>query len=89
MAEKSGGPQPKRPKMDCLIHCPDDDSNLLAPTDIDSWKTLLKVADIRGHRPILELAIDLPEGSIPPVLYHRKCHSIFTMRKLLQNPDSK
>ena len=84
MAEQStSGPQPKRPRIDCLIHCSDDDSNLVAPKDPDSWDTLLRAAEIRGHRPILDLAEDLPEGSIPSVLYHRKCRSIFTMKKEL------
>ncbi|MEQ2279913.1 hypothetical protein AMECASPLE_014142 [Ameca splendens] len=56
----------------------------MAPKDPDSWKTLLRAAEIRGHRPIPVLAKDLPEGSILSVLYHRKYYSIFTMKKELK-----
>ncbi len=70
---------------ECLIHCPDDDSNLVAHTNIYSWNTLLRAAKIRGYSPILDLAKDLPEGSIPSVLYHRKCLSIFIVKMLLDS----
>lgn len=53
--------------------------------NIDSWNTLLRAAKIRGYSSILDLAKDLPGGSIPSVLYHRKCRSIFTMKKLLDS----
>ncbi|KAI0207394.1 hypothetical protein LSAT2_007927, partial [Lamellibrachia satsuma] len=32
---------------------------------------------------IVDMSKDLPEGEIPAVFYHRKCRSIFTMKKLL------
>ena len=79
----TSGTQAKHPRMDCIIHCSDDDSNLVAPQNIDSWNTLLRAAEIRGCSPIIDLAKELPEGSVPSVLYHRKCHSIFTMKKYL------
>ena len=71
--------------MDCLIHCSDDTSTLLAPTNLESWNALLRAATIRGYTPILNLAKDLPEGRMPDILYHRKCRSIFTMKKLLDS----
>lgn len=75
----------KRSRMDCIIHCSDEDSNshLVSPKNLDSWKTLLRAAEIRGHIQILDIAKELSEREIPPVLYHRKCRSIFTMKKLL------
>lgn len=57
----------------------------MTPTNIDSWNTLFRAAKIRGYSPILDLDKDQPEGSIPSVLYHRKCRSIFTMKKLLDS----
>ena len=76
----------KRARMACVIHCSDEASdNLVSPQNLDSWKSLLRAAEIRQHEPILELARDLPEGEIPPVQYHRKCRSIFTMKKLLDS----
>ncbi|KAK9539538.1 hypothetical protein VZT92_004638 [Zoarces viviparus] len=72
--------------MDCAIHCSDEEADAtLVPQNIDSWKTLLRAAEIRKHAPILNMAKDLPEGEIPPVQYHRKCRSIFTMKKLLDS----
>ena len=79
----TSGPQSKRARMDCVIHCTDDDSHLVQVQDMDSWKTLLKAAEIRDHKPLLDVAKDLQEGTLPSVSYHRKCRSIFTMKKLL------
>ena len=71
----------KRPRLTCIIHCSDDTDNLITPKSVDSWNTLLRAAQIRQHDPILELAKDTPEGEIPALNYHRKCRSIFTMKK--------
>lgn len=79
----NNSPQPKQPKMECIIHCSDDRENLVSLQDIDSWKTLLRAAQLRNHAPILDTANVIPEGQIPPIYYHRKCRSIFTMKKLL------
>ena len=77
------GAAPERTRRECLIHCPYEDQNasLIAPKDINSWKSLLRAAEIRQHAPILHIAKDLPDDIIPPVTYHRKCRSIFTMKK--------
>ncbi|KAG0711467.1 hypothetical protein GWK47_020543 [Chionoecetes opilio] len=74
-------PTPKRPRLECIIHCSDDNENLISPQTVDSWKTLLRAAQIRRHEPILELAEYTLEGEIPALNYHRKCRSIFTMKK--------
>ena len=66
-----------------VIHCSNDDSNLVVPMNIESWNILLRAAKIRGHSPILDLAKDLPEGGIPTILYHRNCRGIFTLKKTL------
>ena len=78
--------QTKRPRFDtCIIHCSDDESLLISPKDLDSWKSLLKAATIRNHRPLLDLAENVKEGEIPHVSYHRKCRSLFTMKRDLES----
>ena len=42
-------------KKKCIIHCTDDSSDLVNPKDEESWKTLLRAAEIRNHQEILEL----------------------------------
>ena len=44
---------------------------------------MLRAAEIRNHQEILELSKSLSEGEVPLIYYHRKCRSIFTMKKLL------
>ena len=67
----------------CAIHCTDDTSELVSPRDVDSWKTLVRAAEIRNHADLMGLARTTPEGEVPRVWYHRKCRSIFTLKKLL------
>ena len=76
----------KRVRIDCIIHCSDDDSDVLvSPQDLNSWNTLLRAAEIRQHDPVLEAAKGLEEGEIPHIHYHRKCRSLFTMKKALDS----
>lgn len=80
----------KRARTNCIIHCSADDSDALVyPQDLNSWKSLLRAAEIRQHTPVLDLAVDLEEGKIPDVQYHRKCRSIFTMKRDLDSILSK
>ncbi len=75
----------KRPRYEtCVIHCSDDESLLISPKDLDSWNSLLVVAEIRNHRQLLDLAENAMEGEIPPASYHRKCRSLFTMKRELK-----
>ena len=62
---------------------------MVSSQNFNSWKTLLRAAEIRKHAPILDVAKDLPDGEIPAVQYHRKCHSVFTMKKLLDSSIAK
>ena len=84
--EGSSGTQPfKRLRLGCIIHCSNDETDkLTSPENVDSWKTLLNAAEIRNHGPLLEIAKGLHEDEIPNIQYHRKCRSIFTMKKLLE-----
>ena len=90
-AEVGGAHPRKRAHKDCFVHCSNEgpDSKLIKPQDLNSWLTLLKAAEIRKHAPVLELVKDLPNGAIPEVYYHRKCRSIFTMKKLLDSMRQK
>ena len=70
-------------KKKCIIYCTDDSSDLVNPKDEESWKTLLRAAEIRNHQEIVELSKSLSDGEVPLIDYHRKCRRIFTMKKLL------
>ena len=50
----------------------------------ESWSTLVRAAAVRKHKPLLDIAETLNEGEIPSIYYHRKCRSVFTMKKLLE-----
>ena len=77
--------QTKRPRCErCIIHCSDDESLLISPKDLDSWKSLLRAASIRNHVPLHDLAENAKDGEIRPVTYHRKCRSLFTMKRELE-----
>ena len=61
----------------CIIHCTDDNTTLISPNSLDSWKTLQKAGEIRDHEGILSVQVaddQIPNG----VFYHRKCRSTFT-----------
>ena len=78
--------QTERPRFEtCIIHCSDDESLLISSKDLGFWKSLLKAASIRNHRPLLDLAENAKEGEIPHVSYHRKFRSLFTMKKDLES----
>ena len=66
---------------ECIIHCTDNDTELVTPKD-ESWSTLVRAAAVRKHKPLLDIAEILNEGEIPNIYYHRKCRSVFTMKKL-------
>ena len=84
------GQTKRRPRFDtCIIHCSDDESLLISPKDLDSWKSLLKAATVRNHRALLNLAENVKEGEIPHVSYHRKCRSLFTMKRDLESISQK
>ena len=68
---------------ECNIHCTDDDTELVRPKDEESWNTL-RAAAVRKHKPLLDIAETLNEGEILSIYYHRKCRSLFTMKKLLE-----
>ena len=61
----------------CIIHCADENTTLISPNSLDSWKTLQKAGQIRDHEGILSVQVaddQIPNG----VFYHCKCRSTFT-----------
>ena len=60
------------------------DDRLVSPQTYESWHTLLEAAKVRSHEPIISIAEDLVENELPNVYYHRKCRSIFTMKRDLK-----
>ena len=67
-------------RSNCIIRCTNESGELTALHDIQSWKSLLKAAEIRQYKPILDLVETLKDEEIPDICYHRKCRSIFTMK---------
>ena len=67
----------------CLIPCSDHDGALISPNSVESWRTLREAAELRHHKDILVIRVNSPD-EIPEVYYHRKCRSIFTMKRDLK-----
>ena len=71
-------------RCECIIHCTNDNTELVRPKDEESWSTLVRAAAVCKHKPLLDIAETINEGEIPSIYYHRKFHSVFTMKKLLE-----
>ena len=67
-----------------MIHFSDDDGALVSPNSVESWETLKKAAEIRQHEGILNVKVTSPDEIPDGVFYHRKCRSIFTMKRDLE-----
>ena len=65
----------------CIICPTETDGHLITPQTHESWQTLLKAAEIRDYAPITDAAKQVQENEIPKVHYHRKCRSVFTMKR--------
>ncbi len=74
-------------KEQCIIHqtiTTEDDDHLVSPQKYNSWLTLLEAAKVRNYRPVLNVAEQVGEGEVPKIFYHRKCRSIFSMKRDLE-----
>ena len=56
--------------------------------DQASWETLLNAAKIRKFEPLIELDKNLGQSNIPAIKYHRKCRSLFTLKRDFQKLNS-
>ncbi|XP_019613858.1 PREDICTED: uncharacterized protein LOC109461832 [Branchiostoma belcheri] len=81
---EEGSKKRQRKENQCAIHCTDETTSLASLKDLDSWKTLLNAAVIRNHKGILDIAKTVKEGELPQISYHRKCRSIFTLKRDLE-----
>ena len=69
---------------ECIIHCSDSSDALVTLESHTSWQTLLNAAQIRNHDRILELSKYVTPAELPYLQYHRKCRSLFTMKRDLE-----
>ena len=69
----------------CILHSKtvqtDSDDHLISPQSYESWLTLFEAAKIRKFTPVLDVTQNLEESEVPSIFYHRKCRSIFTMKR--------
>ena len=69
---------------DCIIHCNTGNASddLASLQDARSWQALLRAATIREYEPVTELGDDYTGNEFPEwIKYHRRCRSIFTMKR--------
>ena len=64
------------------------EEHLVELKDRASWETLLNAAKIRKFKVVIEIDKNLGESDIPAVKYHRKCRSLFTLKRDLQKLNS-
>ena len=69
---------------ECIIHCTDDDTELVRPKDEESWSTLVRAAAVHKYKPLFDIDETFNEKEISSIYYRRKCPSVFTMKKLLE-----
>ena len=88
--KKEYGPESKRYReyppaciLDCCYVADADNVVLTSPIDLESWKTLVSAAQIRNYQPVLDIVFNTNDEQIPSIFYHRKCRSLFTMKKAL------
>ena len=54
-----------------------------------SWLALLEAAKVRNYQAVLDVAKTVDENHIPNIAYHRKCRSLFTMKRDLESIKQK
>lgn len=86
MEKEKGMPEDK-----CIIHhaSSGSDTHLVCPKTYESWLSLLEASKVRNHTAVLEVAQSLGEKEIPKIYYHRKCWSLFTMKRHLDTLKQK
>ena len=65
--ESSSQPQKKQQKIycDCIIHCSDSTNKLVSPESLESWNVVLRAAEIRNHKAVLDVAKEIDSSSDP------------------------
>ena len=78
----------EKDKRQCIIHyavCDKEEKHLVSPKEISSWLALLEAAKVQSHQAVLDVAKTVNENQIPSIAYHRKCRSLFTMKRDLES----
>lgn len=57
------------------------EQNLVKLSSETSWKTLLQAAERRNFQPILDISSTVTDGEYPFLKYHKKCRSMFTLKR--------
>ena len=65
----------------CVIHCTDSNDRLVRPEILESWRSLLAGARRLGNLDILEEANRIDDGEVGEIWYHRRCRSVFLLKK--------
>ena len=80
----------EKDKRQCIIHYAvydKEEEHLVSPNDISSWLALLEAAKVQSHQAVLDIAKTVDENHIPSIAYHRKCRSLFTMKRDLESSN--
>ena len=51
------------------------------PETLESWNVILRAAEIRNHKAVLNVAKEIDSSTVQDITYHRLCHSIFILKK--------
>ncbi len=73
----------------CASNSSEKEDHLAMVKTFNSWQTLYEAARVRIHASILEVAKQLLEKEIPNIRYHRKCRSLFTIKRDLETMKRK
>jgi len=65
----------------CMLKPTEKEGHLVCPQTHESWETLFEAAKVRMYNPIINAAKSLGDNEIPKIYYHRKCRSVFTMKR--------
>ena len=73
-------------RNDCLniVHCTTDSGDLYSVQDLQSWKTLVRAAEVRQYAPTLDHAKTVGGEELSTITYYRKCRNIFTLKRDLE-----
>ena len=71
---------------DCIIHCSNSTDKLVSS---ESWNVILRAAEIRNHKAVLDVSKEIDSSTILDIKYHRRYRSIFTLKKELDSLSCK
>ena len=76
-------------KEKCILHEAstkiDSKEKLVSFQTNRSWLTLVEAAKVRNYLPLLAILPTLCNNEVPKIQYHRKCRSLFTLKRELES----